>query len=557
MPVSAEADVVTALLSLLGPEAVLSDPSELRVYECDGFPIARGLPIAVVFPRETREVAEVVKLLRRHHTPIVPRGSGTGLAGGAVAFTRGVIISTSRMTRIEHIDLPNRNACVQSGVLNLTLSAAVAATPGGENLHFSPDPSSQRASTLGGNAATNAGGINTLKHGVTSNHVLAIELVTGEGEVLVTGAQGPKGEEVEAERSTETRRQRGTKGEEAEATERRSDVATRDRPLLRSAPSSPDHQTTTSSNPSAPGHLGTAAPCLHDRLGPDLPGLLCGSEGTLGIITRLWVRLVPKPEHFRTVYAVFNSTRASCQAVSDVIAAGIVPTSMEVMDGAMIRVVEDAFHYGFPTDAGALLLIEIDGIEQALDPQMARIIRICEDNGGIDVKSCSDPQRRAELWSARKRAFGAIGRISPGYCTQDACVPRSKLPDVIEHIAALGAKYGMRINNVFHAGDGNVHPILLFDEDNPEEVQKTLELSEEILDYCISIGGALTGEHGVGVEKIHLMHKMFTPPTLQLFERLKAAFDPDALINDGKLIPSPRVDIQLLHPKLNSPGGAL
>ena len=542
-PPTAEPPVLANLLALLGPEAVLTDPSELRVYECDGFPIARGLPLAVVFPRETAEVAGVVNILKKHGTPIIARGSGTGLAGGAVAFTRGVIVSTSRMTRIESIDIPNRAAVVQAGVLNLTLSAAVAATPGGESLHFSPDPSSQRASTLGGNAATNAGGINTLKHGVTSNHVLAVEIVTGEGEVVTTACRlqptCPGGE----------KRDGGAKGEQAEnATQRRSDEATEGK----------NFRSASTASPSVPASLRPSVPCLSDRLGPDLPGLICGSEGTLGIITRLWLRLVPRPEHFRTVYAVFASTRDCCQSVSDVIAAGLVPTSMEVMDGAMIRVVEDAFHYGFPTDAGALLLIEIDGIESALDPQMARIVSLCEKNHALDIQSCSDPQRRAELWSARKRAFGAIGRISPGYCTQDACVPRSKLPEVIEHIAELGRKYDMRINNVFHAGDGNVHPILLFDEGNPHEVQRTLELSEEILSYCISIGGTPTGEHGVGVEKLHMMHKMFDPPTLRFFENIKAAFDPDSILNDGKLIPSPRVDIQLLHPvKPNVPGGAM
>ena len=474
---------ITELTALLGPKSVLTGDAEMRVYECDGFTVAKGTPTVVVFPTSTAQVAAAIKILSRHGIPIVPRGSGTGLAGGCVAYGEGVIISTSRMTKIESIDLKNRVAVVESGVRNTALSETVAAL--GSSLYFSPDPSSQRASTIGGNAATNAGGINTLKHGVTTNHVLGIELVTPDGEII----QARRG--------------------------------------------------------------------LYDGIGPDLPGLLCGSEGTLGIITRIWCKLVPKPKHFRTAYAVFTSTRDACNTVSDVTATGIVPTSMELMDGAMIRVVEDAFHYGFPVDAAALLLIEIDGVDSILDEQLELITQLCKQNNATDVKGCSDPKRRAELWSARKRAFGAIGRISHSYCTQDACVPRSKLPDAMDNIIRIGAKYGLKITSVFHAGDGNVHPILLFDEADPEQVQRVMHASEEILEYCISIGGTITGEHGVGVEKIHLMPKMFNPATIRTFQRLKETFDPDHRINDAKLIPSDRLTVQLLKPmRVNNPGGA-
>jgi len=477
--------IIDDLAAIVGVDAVLHDSDELAVYACDGFPVARGLPTAVVFPTTTPQVRDCVLAAIRRDLPIIPRGSGTGLAGGATAYGEGLIICTSRMTRIESIDASNRVAVAGPGVRNVALSEAVAATPGAQHLHFSPDPSSQRASTIGGNAATNAGGINTLKHGVTTNHILGVEIVTGTGDILTTGG------------------------------------------------------------------------ALYDRVGPDLPGLICGSEGTLGIITKLWCRLVPRPASFRTVYAVFTSTQDCCHTVRDTIAAGIIPTSMEVMDGAMIRVVEDAFAYGFPTDAAALLLIEIDGVEAALDAQMAQIVGIARDNHAMDVQQCADPKRRAELWSARKRAFGAIGRISNAYCTQDACVPRSLLPQVMARVAELGQEYGVQITNVFHAGDGNIHPILLFDEDDPDQVQNVLRLSEAILAYCIDVGGSLTGEHGVGVEKIHLMARMFGPDTLDTFSRIKDTLDPQARFNDGKLIPSPRVSIELLKPvAANSPGGA-
>lgn len=474
--------VIADLQSIVGPKGIVSDRQELLVYECDGFPIAKGMPVAVVFPTTTEQVSQCMKTIARHGLAIVPRGSGTGLAGGCVAFEPGVIVSTSRMTVIEKIDIANRYAVVQAGVRNLALTDQLA----GSGLHFSPDPSSQRAASIGGNAATNAGGINTLKHGVTSNHILGMEVVLTDGSIINTRTTG-----------------------------------------------------------------------LYDGIGPDVPGLFCGSEGVLGVITRLWCRLVDKPKHFRTIYGVFESTFDACKTVADVVASGIVPTSMEMMDGAMIRVVEDAFHYGFPTDAQALLLLEIDGVNQILDEQLDDIIKLFNANNARDVKQCSDPVRRAELWSARKRAFGAIGRISRSYCTQDACIPRSKLPEAMDVIAGIGRKYGLKIPNVFHAGDGNIHPILLFDEDKPEEVQKTLQASEEILEYCISIGGTITGEHGVGVEKLPLMRKLFPPDTIKAFQEIKNSFDPDQLINDAKNVPSEKLYVELLKPMAtNMAGGA-
>ncbi len=475
--------ILAELKALVGPDGLLADPNELRVYECDGFTIAKGMPLAVVFPRTPEQAAACVKAIAKHGLELVPRGSGTGLAGGGVAYEQGVILSTSRMTEIESINLADRVAVVQAGVRNLALTDALQGT----GLRFSPDPSSQRASTIGGNASTNAGGINTLKHGVTTNHILGAELVLTDGSVVRTRANG----------------------------------------------------------------------CC-DGIGADLPGLLCGSEGTLGIITRLWCKLVPDPRHFRTVYAVFQRTQDACKTVADVVAAGILPTSMEMMDGAMIKVVEAAFHFGFDTTAGALLLIEVDGVEQTLDAEMESIADIARRNGATDIQKCSDPARRLELWSARKKAFGAIGRISHSYCTQDACVPRSVLPQVIAEVGRIGEKYQLKITNVFHAGDGNIHPILLFDEADPQQVQRVMRASEEILRLCLSVGGTITGEHGVGVEKLHLMKEMFNPATLDLFLQVKKTFDPRQHCNDAKLIPSDRLVIELLKPTgANVPGGAL
>jgi glycolate oxidase len=480
---TAKHPAIDRLLSVVGQGGILFDPDELRVYECDGFSIAKGSPLAVVFPVNTQQVSDCVKVLSEYDLQIVPRGSGTGLAGGAVVYSEGVLISTTRMTCIEKVDIANRYAIVQSGVRNLALSDAIAST----GWRFSPDPSSQRASTIGGNVANNAGGINTLKNGVTSNHILGIEMVMPDGRILQTRSGG-----------------------------------------------------------------------LYDGFGADLPGLICASEGTFGIITRVWCRLVLNPTNIRTVMAIYDSIQNACHTVADVIAKGIVPTSMEMMDGTMIQILEDAFHFGFDTSAKAVLLLEIDGVEEILDQQMEAILQLARDNHATDIQLCADPKRRAELWKARKSAFGAIGRVARSYCTQDACVPRSKLPDVMAKVAELGEKYGIRITNVFHAGDGNIHPIMMFDEDDPQETQRTLQLGKEILEYCVDVGGTITGEHGIGVEKLPLMAKMFNTDTLDAFLEIKKTFDPDQRVNDSKNIPSDKLMIEIFKPvAINVPGGAL
>ena len=471
-------ELIEDLRQIVPSDHVVTDSAELFVYESDGFTIAKSRPGAVVFARGIDDVVRIVKAVGRHGVQIVPRGSGTGLAGGCVAFENGVVVSTTRMNRVLKIDLENRVALVEAGVRNLQLSDAVARVPGGSAFHFAPDPSSQRASSIGGNASTNAGGIHTLKDFVSSNHVLGFEMVLSDGTVLTVGGQNG----------------------------------------------------------------------CYESGNFDLPGLICGHEGTFGIICKLWVRLVPKAASFRTIVSIFSTTADACETVSDVIAAGMLPAAMEMMDGRMIQIVEDAFQMGFPRDAQALVLTEIDGIPELLEGQMRQIIGISERHHATRVQSSSDPDARGKLWKARKSAFGAIGRVSPSYCTQDACVPRSMLAAVLQRIDEIGREFGIQISNVFHAGDGNVHPIFMYDDRDETQVQNTLLAAEKVLQYCIDIGGTLTGEHGVGVEKIHLMPYLFDHPTMRQFARVKDAFDPEERINAGKLVPSDKLRVTLLKP---------
>ena len=467
------ANALDELRKIVGHDAVLDASAALSVYESDALTIAKGRPWATVLPTDTQQVADCVRLLDQYGLSIVARGSGTGVTGGSIAFDGAVLLTTTRMTRIEMIDIPNRVAVIQAGVRNAVLSDAVADA----GWYFSPDPSSERAATIGGNAATNAGGINTLKQGATTNHILGIEYVLPGGTIART----------------------------------RTDK-------------------------------------LYDGIGPDLPGLICGSEGTLGILTRLWCRIIPKPRHFRTVYAVFDSIASACHTVSDVVAEGIVPAAMEMVDRDMIEALETAFQIGFPRDAHAMLLIETEGIPAVVDEQLEQILLICRKQRATQVRQCSSPQERSELWKARKKAAGAVGRISRSYCVQDACIPRSKLAGAMEYILKLGRRAGIRITNVFHAGDGNIHPLLLFDERDSEQVQRVLRLSNEILEYCVTIGGTITGEHGVGIEKLHLMDRMFNRATLDTFFAIKKTFDPDQRFNEAKLVPSDRLSIELLKP---------
>ena len=449
-----------------GAENVLHRRDELVVYECDGYVIEKNVPDVVVFPTTTEAVVGVVRACNRHGVSFVPRGAGTSLAGGTLAVGGGVMICLTRMRKIIEINIRDRYAVVEPGVVNVWLTNALAGT----GFHYAPDPSSQTACTIGGNVATNSGGPHTLKYGVTSNHILGVEIVLPDGEVVQVGG------------------------------------------------------------------------VTEDNPGYDLAGLIVGNEGTFGVVTKINVRLTRDPESGRTFLGVFDDVEAATEAVSGIIAAGIVPAALEMLDTLMIRAVEEAHHFGFPTEAGAILIIETDGLEASQDVEAAAIAEVVERAGG-SVKTMIPWRTRKEpeyvgIWKSRKGAFGAIGRLSPTFCTQDGVVPRTKLPHILRFINEVGRRHGLRIANVFHAGDGNIHPILLFDEQDPEQVRRVLEASREILDECIEVGGTVTGEHGIGVEKLAFMSKLFSDDDLAYMETIRSVFNPGGLCSPGKLLPS-------------------
>ncbi len=456
------ASLTADLQHLLGPESVLSHHSELLVYECDGFVIEKNCPDVAVFPRTVEEVAAVVRLCNHYEVPFLPRGAGTSLAGGCLPVGGGVMIVLTRMRQIVEINLRDRYAVVEPGVVNIWLTNALK----GSGYHYAPDPSSQGACTIGGNVATNSGGPHTLKYGVTTNHVLGVQMVLADGSIVQFG--GP----------------------------------------------------------------------AEDPAGLDMVGTVVGSEGTLGIATKIWVRITPDPQGYRTLLGVFDSVDDATNSISEIIGAGIVPAALEMLDGGILVALEEAFHFGFPLDAKAILLIEVDGLEAGLDGQRDRIIDLCMACGAREVRQAADAAERQKLWKCRKQAFGAVGRLSPSYCTQDGVVPRTKLPHILRRIYEIGEKYGIRIVNVFHAGDGNIHPILLFDERDAEQTQRVLQASGEILDECLACGGSVTGEHGIGVEKLTFMQKMFTPQDLEVMERLRVAFNPTGRLSPSKMLPT-------------------
>ncbi|WP_067132636.1 FAD-linked oxidase C-terminal domain-containing protein [Microtetraspora malaysiensis] len=447
---------------LLPAGAVITDPVRLRTYECDGLTLHRAMPGIVVLPETAEQVAAVVRLCGEYDVPFVARGSGTGLSGGALPRTDGVLIVTSRMRRILEIDMPNRRAVVEPGVTNLAITEAVRE----QGYYYAPDPSSQQVCSIGGNVAENAGGAHCLKYGFTVNHILGLEIVTPDGEIVELSALDP---------------------------------------------------------------------------GYDLLGAFVGSEGTLGIATKITVRLSRAPEAVTTLLAAFGSIEGGGAAVSAIIAAGIVPAAIEMMDALAVEAAEAAVGCAYPEGAGAVLIVELDGPRAEVEHQFTAVERICRETGAFEIRVAASTEERAAIWKGRKSAFAAVGRISPAYIVQDGVVPRTALPEVLAGIDRLQEEYGIRVANVFHAGDGNLHPLVLFDDAAPGEGERAATVSGRILDLCIEHGGSITGEHGVGVDKSRYMPKMFTEEDLDTMQLVRCAFDPRSLSNPGKVFPTPRL----------------
>jgi glycolate oxidase subunit GlcD len=458
-------EIVQALRRIVGEEGCLSRPEDLLVYECDGLTLHSARPSAVVFPRETRQVADVVRACREAGLPFVPRGAGTGLSGGALALEGGVVIECSQLDRILEIDPENALAVVQPGVVNAELSRRAAQF----GLFYAPDPSSQAACTIGGNVAENSGGPHTLKYGTTTDHVLALEMVLPDGQTLRLG--------------------------------------------------------------SATGFVS----------GYDLVGAVVGSEGTLGIVTEATLRLTRIPEAVETLLAIFPDVVSACRAVGDVIRSGLVPAALEIVDRRTIAAVEaSVYAAGLPKDAGAVLLVEIDGPAAVLPRQVERIRDLARARGAERVEQARDAAERERFWRARKGAFGAMGRLAPDLYVHDAVVPRARLPEVLEKVCRICDRRGLKLSNVFHAGDGNLHPNISFDRRDADELQRVLEAGAEILRVCVEAGGVISGEHGIGTEKRDFMGLLFREEDLAAMVRLREAFDPDRLCNPGKIFPTTR-----------------
>lgn len=453
--------LVRELQAAIGKKWVLHEPEDLMVYEYDAT-IERGMPEAVVLPADAGQVAAAVKIARRHGVPVTARGAGTGLSGGAIPCEGGVLIATARMNHILELDAENRLAVVEPGVVNLDISKAAA--PYG--LYYAPDPSSQKACTIGGNVAENAGGPHCLRYGTTTNHVLALEVVTAEGDLVWTGSRAPGG----------------------------------------------------------PGY--------------DLTGVIVGSEGTLAIVTKAVVRLLPRPECTITLLAIFDEVNQASQAVSSIIAAGIVPAALEMMDRNTMLAVEAYVHAGYPPDAGAVLLIEVEGMEEEAQEQSDAVQKVCRDLKARELRIGLSPEDRERLWAGRKGALGALGRLAPSYYILDGVIPRTRLPEVLDGVYRLCDRFGFRVANVFHAGDGNLHPNLLFDEREPGAAERVLELGGEIMRLCVDAGGSITGEHGVGYEKRDYMRWIFSEDDMEVMSRVKAAFGAGDRFNPGKVFPT-------------------
>lgn len=452
---------IKELQRIAGERHVLWRDEDLMLYEYDGLS-SHAMPDVVVFPATTAEVSEIVTLAAQNELPVIARGAGTGLSGGAVVAERGIVIGFSRMKKILEIDLENQRARVQPGVVNLDLSLAVA--PAG--YYYAPDPSSQKACTLGGNVAENSGGPHTLAYGVTTNHVLALEMVLPDGSVIRTGSRCAE----------------------------------------------------------SPGY--------------DVRGLIVGSEGTLGIVTEITVRLCRKPEAVKTLVAIYNDCSDATRTVAAITAQGITPAALEMMDGFTLRAVEEASHAGYPMDSAAVLLIEVEGLREAVEEEAEQIEAVCRQNRAREVRQARSAEERDLLWRGRKNAFGALGRISPSYYVQDGVIPRTRLPEMMDYMEQVTKKYNLLFGNIFHAGDGNLHPLLMYDNRDADECRRVKKAAEEIIAKCVELGGSITGEHGVGLEKSELMPLLFSEDDLEMMRRTKAVFNPHGTFNPGKVLPT-------------------
>ena len=452
--------LVRDLQDLLGERNVLWHPDDLRVYWYDGSNNA-ATPDVVVVPANTEQVSGIVKLARKYGAPIVPRGSGTGLCGAVTPVAGGVMIAFARMKKILEVDLENRTALVEPGLVNLDLSTALAPV----GFFYAPDPSSQAACSIGGNVASNSGGPHCLAYGVTANHILGLEVVLEDGEIVFLGGKAP------------------------------------------------------------------------DEPGYDLVGAFVGSEGTFGIVTKALVRVLPLPEAVRTLLGIFDTVEQASRTVSAIIGAGVIPAALEMIDSVTIRAVEASVHAGFPEDAGAVLLIEVDGPTAGINELQEMLADFCREFGAHEIRVAKNEEERAILWKARKNALGALGRLAPNYYIQDGVVPRSKLPYVLAKQDAIASKYDVVIANVFHAGDGNLHPNILFDARVPGAYERVKQVGGEILQLCVEVGGTISGEHGIGVEKLDYMPWIFSPDDLEAQKKLRQAIAPSHILNPCKMIP--------------------
>jgi glycolate oxidase len=456
--------LIDELCGIAGTAGVLFEPVDLRTYESDGLTSMRAVPRAVVLPTSTEQVQEVLAVCHRERIPFVPRGSGTGLSGGALPVEDGIVVSLARMNRILEVDFDNARVVAEPGVINLDVTGRVSS----RDFFFAPDPSSQSVCSVGGNVAENSGGAHCLKYGFTTTHVLALEVVLPDGSLV---------------------------------------------------------------------HLGGST---LDTPGYDLTGVFVGSEGTLGLVTKIVLRIVKRPECVQTLLAAFPTVSQASDAVSHVIAAGILASAMEIMDTLAIQAAEAAVHPNYP-ECGGLLLVELDGPVAEVEEEVNKVTEICRRNGATELRLARSDSERALFWKGRKAAFAAMGRIAPNYIVQDGVIPRSTLPEVMRAVERLSAESGLRVANVFHAGDGNLHPLVLYDRHVPGQQEAAETLSFKILELCVEKGGSITGEHGVGEEKKLMMGKMFSEPDLQTMQRVRCAFDPLRLSNPTKVFPTPRL----------------